>query len=114
VRLLTCGTISVWLVLAGVSGLRSQDKAPAPPPQDQFFTGTVTALSDTSVTVTRTTLGSDSTVRTFAITADTHVEGKLKMKARVTVRFVSLPEGDRVVRIIVRGAAPAPPPPKKQ
>jgi hypothetical protein len=114
VRLLSCGALSVWLVLANVSGLRGQDKAPAVPPQDQFFTGTVTALSDTSVTVTRTTLGSESTVRTFAITPDTHVEGKLKMKARVTVRFVSEPEGDRVVRIIVRGSAPAPPPPKKQ
>ena len=108
-RLLSCGALSVFLAFAGSNPLRSQDPAPAVQPQDQFFAGIITALSDTSVTVTRTVLGKESTVRSFAITPETHIEGKPKVKSRVTVRFLSGESGDRAVRIIVRGA----PQPKK-
>jgi hypothetical protein len=100
----------VFLVLASSNHLWSQDSAPATTPQDQFFSGIITALSSTSVTVTRTVLGKESTVRTFAITAQTHVEGKPKVKSRVTVRFESDENGARAVRIIVRGS----PQPKKR
>ncbi|MFN7995710.1 MAG: hypothetical protein U0Q18_19020 [Bryobacteraceae bacterium] len=109
-RLLWCGALSVFLALAGLNNLRSQDPVPAVQPQDQFFAGTITALNETSITVTRTVLGKESTVRSFSITPETHIEGKPKVKSRVTVRFVSGEEGDRAVRIIVRGANP---PPKK-
>jgi hypothetical protein len=71
-------------------------------------------MSDTSLTVTRTALGTESTVRTFTIKPDTHVEGKLKMKSRVTVRYVSGDDGDHAVRIIVRAAGPPPAPPPSQ
>jgi hypothetical protein len=110
VRLLLCGVISVLLALASANRLRSQDPAPAAQPHDQFLAGTITALSDTSITVTRTVMGKDSTIRTFAITPTTEIKGKPKMDWRVTVRFVSEENGDRAVRIIVRG----PPQPKKQ
>ncbi|HTQ57426.1 MAG TPA: hypothetical protein VMI94_23315 [Bryobacteraceae bacterium] len=109
-RLLSYGVISVLLALAGSSPLRSQDPAAAQQPQDQYFAGIVTALSETSVTVTRTVLGK-STVRTFAITAETVIQGgKPRLKAKVTVKWVSSDDGDRAVKIILRGAAP---PPKK-
>ena len=109
-----CGALILFLVLAGFNFLRSQDPDPTLQAQDQFFTGTVTELNDTSVTVTRTALGTESTVHRFAIKPDTHIEGKLKLKARVTVRFVEEDEVDRAVRIIVRGASAAPAQPKKQ
>jgi len=111
VRVLLHGAIGVFLMLAGAGALRCQDAVLDEPPPDQFFAGIITALSDTSVTVTRTVLGKESTVHTFAISADTHVEGKPKLKSRVTVRYVSDENGDRAVRIIVRGSAT---PPKKQ
>jgi hypothetical protein len=98
------------LAVTGSYRALAQDVAPEVQPQDQFFTGTVTALTETSVTVTRTVLGKDSTVRTFVITPETHFEGKPKVKSKVTVRYVSGDAGDRAVRIIVRGATP---PPKK-
>ena len=101
----------MFLAFASSIPLRSQDPKAAGEPQDQYFAGIITALNDTSVTVTRTVLGKDSTVRTFTITPETHIEGKPKMKSRVTVRFLSDENGDRAVRIIVRGA---PQQPKKQ
>ena len=110
VHLLTCGVISVFLALASAGHLQSQDPAPAAQPHDQFLAGTITALSETSITVTRTVMGKDSTIRTFAITPSTEIKGKPKLDWRVTVRFVSGEGGDRAVRIIVRG----PPQPKKQ
>ena len=69
VRFICCGAISVFLAFALSNPSRSQDPA-AVQPQDQFFAGIITALSSTSVTVTRTVLGKDATVRTFAITAE--------------------------------------------
>jgi|SRR3984885_371932 hypothetical protein len=110
VRLLLCGVISVFLALASADRLHSQDPAPAAQAHDQLMAGTITALSDTSITVTRTVMGRDSTIRTFAITPATEIKGKPKMDWRVTVRFVAEGNGDRAVRITVRG----PPQPKKQ
>jgi hypothetical protein len=110
VRLLSCGVISVFLALFSANHLLSQDPPSAAQPHDQLMAGTITALSDTSITVTRTVMGRDSTIRTFAITPATEIKGKPKMDWRVTVRFVSEENGDRAVRITVRG----PPQPKKQ
>jgi hypothetical protein len=73
----------------------------------------VTVLTEESITLTRTVLGK-ATVRAFAITADTVVEplgGKPKLKQKVTVKWASGENGDRAVKILLRGS---PPPPKKQ
>ena len=113
VRLLSCVVIGVLLSLAGSSPVRSQDpSASAQQPVDQFFAGVVTALTDSSITLTRTVLGK-ATVRSFAITAETVVQpqgGKPKLKQKVTVKWVSGDNGDRALKIILRGSAP---PPKK-
>ncbi len=103
----------MFLAMAGSHPLRSQDPPAAVPQQDQFFSGIVTALTETSITVNRTVLGKDSAVRTFAITPETHIEGKPKVKSKVTVRYVTGQDGDRAVRIIVRGGTAPPPQPKK-
>jgi|SRR5580658_4617448 hypothetical protein len=112
VRFLSYGLIGVLLAVAGASPVRSQDPPPsAQQPADQYFAGVVTALTDDSITLTRTVLGK-STVRAFVITSETEVKGgKPKLKQKVTVKWVSGENGDRAVKIILRGSAP---PPKKQ
>ena len=112
VRFLTCAVIGVFLVTASPNLLKSQDSAPTAPPQQEHFTGTVTQLGDTSITVTRTVLGKVSAVRTFSISSQTQIEGKLKMKSRVTITCVADGDDDEkpAMRIKVRDAVP---PPKK-
>lgn len=114
VRLLLYGAIGALLALAGPSPVRSQDDPPvaAAPQPDQYFAGLVTAVTADSITLTRSVLGKP-TVRTFAITAETVFEppsGKPKLKAKVTVKWLSGENGDRAAKIILRGSVP---PPKK-
>ena len=114
VRLLLCGVIGVLLALAGSHPARAQD----PPPGvqqvvDQYFAGVVTALTEDSITLTRTVLGKP-TVRSFAINAETVIEpqgGKPKLKQKVTVKWATGENGDRALKILLRGS---PPPQKKQ
>lgn len=83
-----------------------QDPPPAAAEADQgkadFFSGIVTELSQSSVTVNRKGLGQDATTHTFAIDGNTRIEGRLKPHAKVTVRFVSGDQGLVAVHIIVR------------
>ncbi|MGA2132736.1 MAG: hypothetical protein ABSH50_10620 [Bryobacteraceae bacterium] len=110
-RLLSFGVICVLLAMASSDLLRSQDPPATQAPQDQYFAGIVTALSDTSVTITRTVLGK-STVRSFTITDKTVIQGgKPKLKTKVTVKWIPGDDGDCAVKIILRGSVP---PPKKQ
>jgi hypothetical protein len=73
------------------------------PAKDQFFTGTVTSIDDESLTVNRTVLGKNSSTKTFILTVDTRFEGgKPKIRAQVTVRYVTSEDGDRAVHVILR------------
>lgn len=96
--------VAVLLLGGGAAPSYAQEPAPqnAPSP-NQFFAGYVTAISENSITVSRTVLGKESSTRTFAITSETRIDGKPKVKSRVTVQFVDAEEGDRAVLIIVRG-----------
>ena len=76
----------------------------------EFFSGTVTDLSDGRITVSRAVLGNAPESRTFVINSDTKIEGTLRTEARVTVGFKAGDEGSVAVRIIVRTPAP----PKKK
>jgi hypothetical protein len=82
--------------------------AQSPPATDQphkeFFSGVITALTDTQITVSKNVLGKSSDVRVFLIAKETRVEGKLHLKARVTVRYTHADDGDHAVHIIVRTA----------
>lgn len=80
----------------------AQGAAPAVQPRNEFFSGVITDLAEDKITVLKTVLGKNSETRTFVITQETHVEGKLRLKARVTVRYAKSDEGDRALRIIVR------------
>jgi len=115
VRFVSSVTIGVLLALAGPSAVRSQDDPPpsAQQPVDQYFAGVVTALTEESITLKQTVLGK-ATVRAFLISAETRYApegGKPKLKQKVTVQWLSGENGDRAVKIILRGSAPAP---KKQ
>lgn len=80
----------------------AQSAAPAERPHSEFFSGVITVMADDKVTVFKTVLGKDSETHVFLITKETRVEGKLRVKARVTVRYTHASEGDRALHIIVR------------
>ena len=82
-----------------------------PPPAenqaaDQYFSGTVVSCDAEKVTVARTVLGKNSSLRNFILTAQTQIDGKLKAKSRVTVQFVTKDDVDQAVHIVVRSTEP--------
>ena len=83
---------------------RGQDSAPAEQRKSEFYSGVVTEFTESKVTVFKTVLGKNAESRTFLITPETRMEGKLKAKARVTVRYVREDDGDRALHIIVRSS----------
>lgn len=97
-------TGALLLLLSTLSSIsaRAQDAPPAERPRSEFFSGVVAELTDDKITVFKTVLGKNSETRVFAVTHETRVEGKLRLKARVTVRYTREEEGDRAVHIIVR------------
>ncbi|HKW98745.1 MAG TPA: DUF5666 domain-containing protein [Bryobacteraceae bacterium] len=96
-------TGALLLILSPVSpvSVRAQTATPTEQPRSEFFSGTITALSDDKITVFKSVLGKNSE-RTFLIDQKTRVEGKLRVKARVTVRYSAAEDGDHALHIIVR------------
>jgi hypothetical protein len=110
----------VWLILANTfvltagllfqASLAAQEPTP-PKPDDQktepqyeeTFSGPIVELSSEKITVSRSVLGQPAEKRTFWIKPDTKVEGKLRVKTKVTVGFVTSDEGDIARLIVVRG-----------
>ncbi len=79
---------------------------------DTFFAGTVAELTSDSIVVGRMVRGKAES-RTFQLTPQTQTEGKLAVKVRVTVRYITDDEGDTATLIVVRGAMKQPKPKKK-
>src|SRR5262249_26223167 len=77
---------------------------PSQPKPDTFFAGTVSDLTTEKVSVSRVVSGKKEE-KTFRITPDTKVEGKLRAKIRVTVRYITDEEGDTATLIVVRPPA---------
>ena len=104
VKVQSAATGLVFLLLAthaaGVA--HGQETASAEQPSGEFFSGTITVLADDKITVSRTVLGKSSETRSFVITKATKVEGKLRVKLRVTVRFTKDEDVETAVHIIVR------------
>ena len=103
----------VCCALLIAAALSAQDETPKRDLAYQMFSGSVVEVSTDKLTVTRTLAGKPAEKRTFLMTAETKVEGRLRPKARVTVGYTSNDRGDVAVRIIVRPSTPAPPPKKK-
>jgi len=117
VRCIWSGILLAALLGGTPSPLPAQTEPSAPEqkpaPKDQYFSGTVTAIDDATLVVSKTVLGKGPIEHKFLITPATHFEGgKPKVKAKVTVRDATTAEGDCAVRVIARPAA-APAPPKK-
>ena len=72
---------------------------------DAFFAGTVVESTAEMITVTRTVLGKPEN-RSFVVTPETKIEGRLRARVRVTVRYISDEDGDTATMIVVRSAAP--------
>jgi hypothetical protein len=68
---------------------------------DRFFAGTVTEASGEQLTVARVLVGRTQT-RTFRITPETKVEGRLAAGVRVTVRWTTGEDADLATLVIVR------------
>jgi hypothetical protein len=81
----------------------AQPPAKKTAPANDIFSGTVSELTADSVTVIRKTPARDAGARKFLLDAQTGVEGKLRMKARVTVRYQADEDGRlHALHIIVR------------
>jgi hypothetical protein len=84
----------------GTSGHANDSKSE--PKYDQTFSGSVVELTATKITVSRSILGKPAEKRTFWIKSDTRVEGKLRVRVRVTVGYVASEDGDVARLVVVR------------
>ena len=88
--------------------MSAQDNAPAPDALKtevhyrDTFSGEIVNLATARVIVARSILGKPTEQRTFWIKPETKVEGKLKVKVKVTVGFVPSDDGDVALLIVVR------------
>lgn len=101
------------LAVAQDEGVAHKAEAPKSEPKyDDTFSGPIIELSTEKITVSRSILGKPAEKRTFWIKPDTRIEGKLKVKVRVTVGFVTSDDGD-VARLVVVRSTQRPPQEKK-
>jgi hypothetical protein len=72
------------------------------PDGNAIVSGTVSDLPPGKIVVNRAVLGKPPEERTFLVTSETKVEGRLRVNARVTVGYRTSDEGEVATRIIVR------------
>ena len=78
------------------------DSSKSEPKYDQTFSGPIVELTATQITVSRSILGKPAEKHTFSIKSDTRIEGKLKVRVKVTVGYVSTDDGDVARLVVVR------------
>jgi hypothetical protein len=88
--------------------LSKKDDPKSEPSYDDTFSGPVVELSATKITVSRSILGQPAEKHTFLIKSDTRIEGRLRVRAKVTVGFVTKDDGDVARLIVVRTTAQRP------
>ena len=76
------------------------------PKYDDTFSGSIIELTTSKITVSRSILGKPAEKRVFLINSDTRIEGKLHVKLKVTIGFVSSDDGDVARLIVVRQKPP--------
>ena len=95
------------LILFWLGTVAYAQKPPDTKPADTFFAGTVTELTDDQITISRTVQGKLQK-RSFQITEETKVEGKLRLRVRVTVRYTTdEDDSDTATLIVVRSLLPS-------
>jgi hypothetical protein len=77
------------------------DNAKSEPKYDQTFSGPIVEVTATRITVSRSILGKPAEKHAFSIKSDTRIEGKLKVRVKVTVGYITTDDGDDVARLIV-------------
>lgn len=99
--------LSVGLCLiSGGFALRAQQAIPEQKKPDAFFSGAVTDAAPDTISVARRISGKLQK-RTFRVTPQTRVEGKLQPKVRVTVQYSTDDQGvSTATRIVVHTPAP--------
>jgi len=100
---------AILLAFAVASGLQGGQDAAPPTPKTEHplkisnFSGTVVEVTDETLAVVRKSLGRDAVTMRFLRDSATKIEGMLRAKARVTVRYQVFPDGAfKAVYIIVR------------
>lgn len=98
--------ITFVLVLASaVAGLGQAPRSKSTTEGD-IFSGTVTAVAADKITVVRKVPARADESRDFAVDQGTKVEGRLRVNARVSVRFKTGDDGvSHALRVIVRSDA---------
>ena len=86
----------------------AKNESKSEPKYDETFSGPIVELSATKITVSRSILGKPAEKRTFWIKSDTRIEGKLRVRAKVTVGFVTSDDGDVARLVVVRTAQKQP------
>jgi hypothetical protein len=100
-------------VCAQETELSKKDGSKSEPSYDDTFSGPVVELSATKITVSRSILGKPAEKHTFWIKSDTRIEGRLRVRAKVTVGFVTNDDGDIARLIVVRTTTAKAPQEKK-
>jgi hypothetical protein len=104
-RVLAFLFVSIWLAVGPRWAMARPCQDPKQdqqePKPENLFSGTVVEFSSEKVTVSRKVLGKTEK-RTFRVTADTKCDGQLKAKVRVTIRFVTMDDGEAAEAIFVR------------
>ncbi|HTB18463.1 MAG TPA: hypothetical protein VK708_10110 [Bryobacteraceae bacterium] len=109
---------ATWLIVAGaLFGIGSSaqenasleksshgDNSKSEPKYDQTFSGPIVEVTATQITVSRSILGKPAEKRTFSIKSDTRVEGKLRVRVKVTVGYVTTDDGDVARLVVVRAS----------
>lgn len=103
ILIVTVGRILSVLLLWGISAFAQESSSAKK--EDTFFAGTVAAWDAQKIVVARS-VAAKREQRTFRMTPETKVEGKLKAKVRVTVRYTSDDDGDVATLIVVRPSKP--------
>jgi hypothetical protein len=102
--------LATLLILAGVLAQeRELSKPESPktePKYDDTFSGSIIELSTSKITVSRSILGKPAEKRVFKITSETRIEGKCRLKQKVTIGFVTTEDGDVARLIVVRQKPP--------
>jgi len=103
-RVFVFWVLPLWLAVAPLSPLaRPQDteKKTEEPKPDTLFSGSVIEFTKERITVSRKVLGKTEK-KVFRVTPDTKCDGEVKVKIRVTVRYVVTDDGESAEAIFVR------------
>lgn len=87
---------------AGLEKSSHADNSKSEPKYDETFSGPIVELTATQITVSRSILGKPAEKHTFAIKSDTRIEGKLKVRVKVTVGYVTTDDGNVARLVVVR------------